>query len=128
MGNITLKKILTIALILEIYMSSRFLSFQIESYMYGSLLLSFLLISSTMLYIYRESKISTYYLAIAYLINLIQITNELSSIYGGSQYEILGTKSFTFYLAELLFCGILYTSVFLFINKNRTKTAQIFEN
>jgi len=125
MGNITLKKILTIALLLEIYISSRYLSFQIESYMYGSLLLSFLLISSTMLYLYRESKISTYYLAIAYFINLIQITNELSSIYGGSQYEVLGAKSFTFYLAELLFCGILYASVFLFINKNRTKTAQI---
>ncbi len=125
MGNITLKKILTIALILEIYMSSRFLSFQIESYMYVSLLLSFLLISSTMLYIYRESKISTYYLAIAYLINLIQITNELSSIYGGSQYEILGTKSFTFYLAELLFYGILYVSVLLFINKKRTKNAHL---
>ena len=125
MGNITLKKILTIALILEIYMSSRYLSFQIESYMYGSLLLSFLLISSTMLYLYRESKISTYYLAIAYLINLIQITNELSSIYGGSQYEVLGTKSFTFYLAELLFCGILYASVFLFINKKRTLNAHL---
>ena len=126
MGNITLKKILTIALILEIYMSSRFLSFQIESYMYGSLLLSFLLISSTMLYIYRESKISTYYLAIAYLINLIQITNELSSIYGGSQYEILGAKSFAFYIAELLISVILYALVLLFIDKNRTKTAQIF--
>ena len=78
-----------------------------------------------MLYLYWESKISTYYLAIAYLINLIQITNELSSIYGGSQYEILGTKSFTFYLAELLFYGILYVSVLLFINKKRTKNAHL---
>ena len=74
---------------------------------------------------YRENKISTYYLAIAYFINLIQITNELSSIYGGSQYEVLGTKSFTFYLAELLFCGILYASVFLFINKKRTLNAHL---
>ena len=125
MGNITLKKILTIALLLEIYNSSLYLSIKIESYMYGSLLLSFLLISSTMLYLYRESKISTYYLAIAYFINLIQITNELSLIYGGSQYEILGAKSFAFYIAELLISVILYASVLLFINKNRTKTAQI---
>jgi len=121
MGNITLKKYLIFVFILTAYNTLRHLfEFDYENYFLGYYFLLFIILSSSALYLYRENKITKYYLIFAFVLNLVQITNELSSIKGGTALETLGARSFTFYMFELLLYGVLYVSGLFFINKVKT--------
>ena len=123
MGNITLKKILIFVLLiktLEFFRNSSYTDFKFEDYMLGYYLLTFLTLSSTVIALLKLNRYTKNILVFAYFCNLIQLTNELSNSTNGV-IEMLGLKSFTSYILELLFFAFLY-SFTIYLIKDPQKT------
>ncbi len=124
--NKNTKNILITVLAVETYLKLKLLiaiDFEVDDYLHTMFLFSFFLISSTLFYLYKQNKVTHYYLIFSYLINLLQVANEIALIPNNYGDLIqLGTKSFALYLIELSFFAGIYLLVINFCSRNFTSS------
>tara|TARA_B100000686_G_scaffold325831_1_gene383029 strand:+ start:495 stop:896 length:402 start_codon:yes stop_codon:yes gene_type:complete len=124
--NKNTKNILITVLAVETYLKLKLLiaiDFKVDDYLHTMFLFSFFLISSILFYLYKQNKITNFYLMFACLINFLQITNEIAHIpnnYGDLIH--IGTKSFIFYFLELFFFISIYLLVIKFCLRKYTSS------
>ena len=118
MGNITLKNYLVFVLVLTLIDNMQHLmSFGYSSDFNGMFILSLLVISSVVLYLYKATQLSKSFVFVALSLNLLQTTYEILSI-PGSQLDLFGLD-FGLYVFELLFYAAVYGFGLYLINKSR---------